>query len=38
MLFSAGLQYVVMDRVGNNDELTFAWFDEVKSIDDLVDT
>ena len=35
-LFNVGLQYVVMDRVGSKDELTFAWFDEVKSIDHLV--
>jgi hypothetical protein len=34
-LFNAGLKYVVMDRVG--EELTFAWFDEILSIDHLVD-
>lgn len=33
-LFDAGIQYVVMDNVDG--ELTFTWFDTMKSIDDLV--
>jgi hypothetical protein len=37
-LYDTGLQYVVVDIVnnGNGDEITFQWFESMRTVDDLV--
>ncbi len=37
-LYDAGLQYVVVDRIsdGKGDRLTFQWFSNMLTVDDLV--
>lgn len=37
-LYDTGLKYVVVDTVSNgkNDELTFTWFETLRTIDDVL--
>lgn len=37
-LYDTGLQYVVVDIVndGKGDRLTFTWFDNLRTVDDLM--
>ncbi len=39
-LYKTGLQYVVVDRIsdGKNDRITFEWFSDLLTVDDLVNT
>ena len=35
-LYDLGLGFVVVDRVGHDNEITFQWFDEAISFDELL--
>lgn len=35
-LYDLGLGFVVVDRIGHDNEVTFHWFDEAMSFDELL--
>jgi len=35
-LYDTGLQYVVVDTAGKGDQMTFTWFDHLRTVDDLI--